>query len=250
MSGAASPALDIHRSRAERIGKTSKAREQHERADQLRAGNSVLDRSRHSRSGRRRRVLRPLFGWSVEEDENAEQTGGYRVARLKDKAVGGVMKLMEEGQPPGLGQLRQRRGCRRDRRQSARGRRLGDGRANGRSRLRPDGVRHRSHRGGDRHLGGGRQHRRRPSSTSPAPWFGTSSTRATSAPRGSSTAPSLAGAMKTWRWTTAAPTPGSSSARTRSAECSTSPAAWRVAADPFGAVFAVIKPKPMEGDAS
>jgi uncharacterized protein len=42
----------------------------------------------------------PLFGWSVEEDENAEQTGGYRVARLKDKAVGGVMKLMEEGQPP------------------------------------------------------------------------------------------------------------------------------------------------------
>jgi uncharacterized protein len=41
-----------------------------------------------------------LFGWSVEEDENAEQTGGYRVARLKDKAVGGVMKLMEEGQPP------------------------------------------------------------------------------------------------------------------------------------------------------
>lgn len=41
-----------------------------------------------------------LFGWSVEEDENAEQTGGYRVATLKDKAVGGVMKLMQEGQPP------------------------------------------------------------------------------------------------------------------------------------------------------
>jgi uncharacterized protein len=41
-----------------------------------------------------------LFGWSVEEDENAEQTGGYRVATLRDKAIGGVMKLMEEGQPP------------------------------------------------------------------------------------------------------------------------------------------------------
>jgi len=41
-----------------------------------------------------------LFGWSVEADENAEQTGGYRVAMLGDKAIGGVMKLMEEGQPP------------------------------------------------------------------------------------------------------------------------------------------------------
>lgn len=41
-----------------------------------------------------------LFGWSVEEGENAEQTGGYREARLGGKAVGGVMKLMEEGQPP------------------------------------------------------------------------------------------------------------------------------------------------------
>ena len=41
-----------------------------------------------------------LFGWSVEADENAEQTGGYRVAMLKDKAIGGVMKLMQEGQPP------------------------------------------------------------------------------------------------------------------------------------------------------
>src|ERR1044072_2788507 len=41
-----------------------------------------------------------LFGWSVEADENAEQTGGYRVAMLRDKAIGGVMKLMEEGQPP------------------------------------------------------------------------------------------------------------------------------------------------------
>jgi uncharacterized protein len=41
-----------------------------------------------------------LFGWSVEEDENAEQTGGYRVAMLRNKAIGGVMKLMKEGQPP------------------------------------------------------------------------------------------------------------------------------------------------------
>jgi predicted enzyme related to lactoylglutathione lyase len=41
-----------------------------------------------------------LFGWSVEEDENAAQTGGYRVAMLREKAVGGVMKLMQEGQPP------------------------------------------------------------------------------------------------------------------------------------------------------
>lgn len=41
-----------------------------------------------------------LFGWSVEEDENAEQTGGYRVAMLKDRAVGGVMRLVREDQPP------------------------------------------------------------------------------------------------------------------------------------------------------
>ncbi len=41
-----------------------------------------------------------LFGWAVVADENAEQTGGYRVAMLRDKAIGGVMKLMEEGQPP------------------------------------------------------------------------------------------------------------------------------------------------------
>lgn len=41
-----------------------------------------------------------LFGWSVEADENAEQTGGYRVAMLRDKAIGGMMRLMQEGQPP------------------------------------------------------------------------------------------------------------------------------------------------------
>ncbi len=41
-----------------------------------------------------------LFGWSVEADENAEETGGYRVAMLREKGIGGVMKTMEEGQPP------------------------------------------------------------------------------------------------------------------------------------------------------
>jgi predicted enzyme related to lactoylglutathione lyase len=41
-----------------------------------------------------------LFGWRLKEDENAEQTGGYRTAELEGKAVGGVMKLMQEGQPP------------------------------------------------------------------------------------------------------------------------------------------------------
>ena len=41
-----------------------------------------------------------LFGWELKEDENAEQTGGYRTAELHGKTVGGVMKLMEEGQPP------------------------------------------------------------------------------------------------------------------------------------------------------
>lgn len=41
-----------------------------------------------------------LFGWSVEADENAEETGGYRVAMLKGQAIGGVMRLMQEGQPP------------------------------------------------------------------------------------------------------------------------------------------------------
>ncbi|HET7484759.1 MAG TPA: VOC family protein, partial [Solirubrobacterales bacterium] len=41
-----------------------------------------------------------LFGWSVEEGENAEQTGGYRQATLGGKPVAGVMPLMQEGQPP------------------------------------------------------------------------------------------------------------------------------------------------------
>jgi predicted enzyme related to lactoylglutathione lyase len=41
-----------------------------------------------------------LFGWSVEEGENAEQTGGYRQATLRGKPVAGMMPLMQEGQPP------------------------------------------------------------------------------------------------------------------------------------------------------
>jgi uncharacterized protein len=41
-----------------------------------------------------------LFGWNLKEDENAEQTGGYRTAQRDGSAIGGVMKLMMEGQPP------------------------------------------------------------------------------------------------------------------------------------------------------
>ncbi len=41
-----------------------------------------------------------LFGWTLKEDDNAEQTGGYRTAQRGDSTIGGVMKLMEEGQPP------------------------------------------------------------------------------------------------------------------------------------------------------
>ena len=41
-----------------------------------------------------------LFGWQLKEDENAEQTAGYRTAQRDGNAIGGVMKLMQEGQPP------------------------------------------------------------------------------------------------------------------------------------------------------
>jgi uncharacterized protein len=41
-----------------------------------------------------------LFGWELKEDENAEQTGGYRTAQVDGNAIGGVMRLMQEGQPP------------------------------------------------------------------------------------------------------------------------------------------------------
>jgi uncharacterized protein len=41
-----------------------------------------------------------LFGWDVHEAGDPEQTGGYRMAYLSDKAVAGMMPLMQEGQPP------------------------------------------------------------------------------------------------------------------------------------------------------
>ncbi|MFN8159463.1 MAG: VOC family protein [Solirubrobacterales bacterium] len=41
-----------------------------------------------------------LFGWSVPEAENAEETGGYRLAMQDGRPVAGVMPLMAEGQPP------------------------------------------------------------------------------------------------------------------------------------------------------
>jgi predicted enzyme related to lactoylglutathione lyase len=41
-----------------------------------------------------------LFGWDVPVAENAEQTGGYRLAMLHGKPVAGMAPLMQEGQPP------------------------------------------------------------------------------------------------------------------------------------------------------
>jgi predicted enzyme related to lactoylglutathione lyase len=41
-----------------------------------------------------------LFGWDVPESENAEQTGGYRIATSQSKSAAGMMPLMQEGQPP------------------------------------------------------------------------------------------------------------------------------------------------------
>ncbi len=41
-----------------------------------------------------------LFGWDVPESANSEATGGYRQAMLRGKPVGGMMPLMQEGQPP------------------------------------------------------------------------------------------------------------------------------------------------------
>lgn len=40
-----------------------------------------------------------LFGWDVPESENAEQTGGYRLAALGGSPTAGMMPQMEEGQP-------------------------------------------------------------------------------------------------------------------------------------------------------
>jgi len=41
-----------------------------------------------------------LFGWDVPESENAEQTGGYRLAMKGSNPAAGMMPLMQEGQPP------------------------------------------------------------------------------------------------------------------------------------------------------
>lgn len=41
-----------------------------------------------------------LFGWDVPASENADQTGGYRLATLRGKPVAGMMPSMGEGQPP------------------------------------------------------------------------------------------------------------------------------------------------------
>ena len=41
-----------------------------------------------------------LFGWEVPENENMEQTGGYRRAAKNGVDVAGMMPLMQEGQPP------------------------------------------------------------------------------------------------------------------------------------------------------
>jgi predicted enzyme related to lactoylglutathione lyase len=40
-----------------------------------------------------------LFGWDVPESENAEQTGGYRLAALGGSPTAGMMPQMAEGQP-------------------------------------------------------------------------------------------------------------------------------------------------------
>jgi uncharacterized protein len=41
-----------------------------------------------------------LFGWEVPESENAEQTGGYRLALKSGRPAAGMMPQMQEGQPP------------------------------------------------------------------------------------------------------------------------------------------------------
>lgn len=41
-----------------------------------------------------------LLGWDVPQSENAELTGGYRIATTRSKSAAGMMPLMQEGQPP------------------------------------------------------------------------------------------------------------------------------------------------------
>jgi hypothetical protein len=42
----------------------------------------------------------PLFGWTFDPGENPEETGGYLSAMKDGRPAGGVMRLMQEGQPP------------------------------------------------------------------------------------------------------------------------------------------------------
>lgn len=42
---------------------------------------------------------RAVFGWEVPEQENSEQLGGYRRAKLNGRDVAGVSPQMEDGQP-------------------------------------------------------------------------------------------------------------------------------------------------------
>ena len=41
-----------------------------------------------------------IFGWEVEEAGDPDQTGGYRMAKLRDKFVAGIGPIQGEGQPP------------------------------------------------------------------------------------------------------------------------------------------------------
>ena len=102
-----------------------------------------------------------LFGWTVEEGENPEQTGGYREARLGGKAVGGVMKTDAGGPAAGLAYLRRGRGRRCHRGQGSRGGRAGARRADERARLRADGGLHGPDRRRLRRLAGRQAFRRR-----------------------------------------------------------------------------------------
>ncbi len=155
-----------------------------------------------------------LFGWDVPEaDENAEQTGGYRLAMLKGKAVGGVMPLMQEGQPPAWSDLRRGRGRRRDGGQGQGGRRQRDGRADGRDGPRPDGGLRRPDRRRLRRLAAGHVRRRRARQRARRPRLERAQhPRRRAAPR-TSTAPSSAGPSRTRSSRRSAPTPRSSWAR-------------------------------------
>jgi uncharacterized protein len=41
-----------------------------------------------------------IFGWEIEEAGDPDQTGGYRMAKLRNKFVAGIAPLQDEGQPP------------------------------------------------------------------------------------------------------------------------------------------------------